>query len=225
VQLWERLICFVALVVSLAPSLANAQSAPGDVYSGETVWDWYNHGDDLPALCGVGSWFDLHPESSVADEGCVEAAMRQLGASESAVQFFEMTMQFLYSFDERGAIDFGIASSPWLNMGRGEGVLLNGRPSAILMSRALNPRDDSWKSIPEYADLLQLHPNLFPWVEYGGPMSERQSDSGSTVVEASFDMRECRACPNIATFREQFTFDPAGYIAAADVLAPGAPRQ
>jgi hypothetical protein len=136
------LTLFIALT-ALLPSVVTAQDTPSDGYSADTVWDWYNHVDDLPPLCGVSSWFELRPEDCVADAGCVEAAMRKLGASESAVRFFEMSTQFLNAFDERGQIDFGHASSPWLNMGRGEAVLLNGAPSAILMSRVLSPNDDS----------------------------------------------------------------------------------
>jgi hypothetical protein len=150
--------------------------------------------------------------------------MRQLGASESAVRFFEMTNQFLNTFDARGAIDFGLASAPWLNMGRGEGVLLNGSPSAILMSRALNPRDESWKSQPGYADLVKQYPNASVWVEYGGPVSERQGDDGRLVISSAFDMRECRACANVGLFRVDFVFDPRGFIAATRLLPPGPPR-
>jgi hypothetical protein len=218
-----RIACLLA-ALSLLPSAAMAQTAASDIYSAETVWDWHSHVEDVPALCGVSSWFELRPEDRVADAGCVEAAMQQLGASESAVRFFETTGQFLNRFEERGAIDFGHASSPWINMGRGEAVLLNGAPAAILMSRVLNPRDDYWQVEPGYADLLKQHPNGFPWVEYGGPLSERQSADGAVAITAAFDMRECRACANVATFRAELTFDSSGFIATINVLPPGLPR-
>src|SRR5260370_28918374 len=105
------LTLFIALT-GLWPTAVTAQDTPSDSYSADTVWDWYNHVDDMPPLCGVSSWFELRPEDRVADAGCVEAAMLQLGASESAVRFFEMTTQVLNSFDERGQIDFCHASSP-----------------------------------------------------------------------------------------------------------------
>jgi hypothetical protein len=212
------------VLTALLPSDALARDAPPEIYSSDTVWDWYSHFEDLPPLCGVSSWFELNPEDRVADAGCVEAAMRQLGASESAVRFFEMTTQFLNTFDKRGQIDVGHASSPWLNMGRGEAVLLNGAPSAILMSRALSARDERWKQLPGYADLLKRYPNAFPWVEYGGPVSERRSAEGGAIVITAFDMRECRACANVATFRAEFRFDPSGFITGMDVLPPGPPR-
>jgi hypothetical protein len=214
---------FIALT-ALLPSKALAQTVRTDAYSSDTVWDWSSHFEDLPPLCGVTSWFELRPDDRVSDVGCIEAAMRQLGASESAVRFFETTSQFLNTFDERGAIDFGHASSPWFNMGRGESVLLNGAPSAILMSRALNLGDDSWKSQPGYAELVQRYPNAFPWVEYGGPQSERASDDGGAVVAISFDMRECRACANLATFRVELHFDPNGFISSLNTLPPNPPR-
>jgi hypothetical protein len=224
--MWPRLLALLllAMLALAAPSIGVTQSQPPTVYSADSIWDWSSHADDLPALCGAGNWFDLRPESSVADQGCIESAMRQLGASESAIQFFDSTMQFLMSFDKRGPIDFGLAASPWVNMGRGEAVLLNGQPSAIPMSRTLSPTDDSWKSDPGYANLLQRFPNAFPWAEYGGPTSERQTDTGSTSIELRFDMRECRACPNLATFREELVFSPAGFITTTNVLPPAPAR-
>jgi hypothetical protein len=198
----------------LTPQTAAAAT---DSFSSETVWDWYNHGEEVPALCGVSTWFELDPDEHVADAGCIEAAMRQVGASESAVQFFELTSQFLYSFDERGTIDFGFASSPWLNMGRGEAVLLNGLPSTMLMSQLV---DDSWKTNPAYSGVLAKSPMAFPWVEYGGPRLERSGDAGEATVEATFEMRECRACATVANLRVAWQFDPSGYVTRRMVLPP-----
>jgi hypothetical protein len=217
-----RIAVLAIFGLALLPAAARAQAA--DVYSADTVWDWYNHADDLPALCGAASWFELDPDERVADAGCVQDAMRQLGASESAVRFFDATTQFLNRFDERGAIDFGHASSPWLNMGRGDAVLLNGLPSAILMSRTTSPRDDGWKSVPGYADVLRRYPQAFPWVEYGGPLAEQSSDDGRVMVALALDMRECRACANVATFRAELHFAPSGFITAIQPLPPGPPR-
>jgi hypothetical protein len=220
-----RLALFVLFALALClPQSAFAQSWPPSMYSTDSVWDWSSHANELLPLCGASSWFDLRPDTSVADQGCIESAMRQLGASESAVQFFDTTSQFLLSVDKRGAIDFGRASSPWVNMGRGEAVLLNAAPSAILMSRAVNPTDDSWKSMSGYASLLQRNPNASPWTEYGGPVTEVQSDDGGVTIDVGFDMRECRACPNLATFREELVFNPAGFIIATNVLPPAPAR-
>jgi hypothetical protein len=112
-------------------------------------------------------------------------------------------------------------------MGRGEAVLLNGAPPAILLSRALDLREDneSWKSAPGYAALLQQYPDAFPWVEYGGPLAEHQADDGSILIAADFDMRECRACPNVASFRVEFRFDPRGFLSGKTVLPPGPPAR
>jgi hypothetical protein len=219
----RHLACLSLALVAVLPTAARAD-APPDVYSAETVWDWNSHFDELPPLCGVNSWFELRPEDRVADRGCIQAAMRRLGASESAVRFYETTTQFLSTFEEQGAIDFGRASSPFLNMGRGEAVLLNGAPSAILMSVALR-LDDSWKSLPGYAELVQRYPNAFPWVEYGGPTSARPTDDGGVIIGTAVDMRECRACANVATFRVDFQFDPRGFIASTNILAPGPARR
>jgi hypothetical protein len=214
-------VAALTLLGSTAP--AQAQVSPYATYSVDSTWDWYNHADDLPPLCGVSTWFDLRPMDSIADLGCVEAAMRQLGASESAIQFFDATKQFLTTIDTRSPIDFGHASSPWLNMARGESVLLNGAPSAILMSTVLPP-EDNWKTLPGYAELLQLAPNAFPWPEYGGPLEERPSEGGRTIIDAEFEMRECRACAIVAMFRVEYVFDQTGFIASTTVLPPGPAR-
>src|SRR5262245_54858738 len=99
-QFLVRLLCVAIAQLALAPSAALAQGWPPSVYADDTMWDWYNHADTLPPMCGASSWFDLRPQESVADAGCIEAAMRQLGASESAVRFFDATTQFLNKFDE-----------------------------------------------------------------------------------------------------------------------------
>ena len=211
----------------LSPARVSAQDdGSSAIYSQDAIWDFQSHADDVAAMCGVGSWLDLHPDRSVADEGCIVAAMRSLGASDSTVRFFEATGDFLQAFDARGPIiDFGRAASPWVNMGRGEAVLLNGAPSAILISKAFNGRQEEWVGAPGYADLLQRHPNAFPWLEYGGPVSTMTADDGSQLITAVFDMRECRACPNVASMPVVLKFDPGGVLVSADVQPPGQPRQ
>ena len=94
----------------------------------------------------------------------------------------------------------------------------------LLMSRVANPRDDSWKSLPDYADVLRRYPRAFPWVEYGGPLAEQPLDDGSVLVAFALDMRECRACANVATFRAELHFAPGGFITSMDPVAPGPPR-
>ena len=211
----------------LLPARVSAQdNGSSGTYSQDAVWDFQSHADDVAAMCGVGSWLDLHPERSIADKGCVVAGMRSLGASDSAVRFYEATGDFLEAFDARGPIiDFGRAASPWVNMGRGEAVLLNGAPSAILISQAFNGRQDQWAGATGYPDLLQQHPNVSPWLEYGGPASTTTANDGSQLITAIFDMRECRACPNLATMPVLLQFDAHGVLARVDVQPPGPPRQ
>ena len=222
---WLTLV-WCALLVA-APAHVGAQDEGAlATYSQDSVWDWQGHSDDVAAMCGVGSWFELHPDQSIRDEGCVVSAMRALGASDSAVRFFETTGQFLQEFDKRGPIvDFGRASTPWLNMGRGEAVLLNGAPSAILISKAFSGRQEEWAGVPGYAELLQRHPNVFPWIEYGGPASTTTATDGAQLITAVFDMRECRACASLATMPVIFAFDTSGVLVSEEVQAPGAPRR
>jgi hypothetical protein len=215
-----RVFALLVMLLSYAPTALAA-----DAYSEDTVWDYASHAEDVARSCGVASWFLLQPEDSIRDQGCIIAAMRQLGASESAVRFLVSTGQFLAEFDERGAIDFGHASVPWINMGRGEAVILNAVPSAILMSRVLDPRPDAWSGVPGYAELLQDFPQLSPWVEYGGPISLQQTPDGGYKVLAAFSMREFRAGPNVASMPIVFTFSGSGVLTGQEVMSPsrGAP--
>jgi hypothetical protein len=208
------------MLLAFAPTALAA-----DTYSEDTVWDYASHAEDVARFCGVASWFLLRPADSIRDRGCVIAAMRQFGASESAVRFFESTGQFLGEFDERGAIDFGHASVPWINMGRGEAVILNAAPSAILMSQVLDPRTETWSSVPGYDDLLQDFPQLSPWVEYGGPISVQALPEGGYRVLAAFSMREFRAGPTVATMPIVFTFSGNGVLTGQEIMSPsrGAP--
>lgn len=215
-----RVLTLVVLLLSMAPTALAA-----DAYSEDTVWDYASHAEDVANACGVASWFLLRPENSIRDRGCVIAAMRQFGASDSAVRFFETTGQFLGEFDERGLIDFGHASVPWINMGRGEAVILNAAPSVILMSQVVDPREEAWSGVPGYDDLLQDFPQLSPWVEYGGPISLQSAPDGSYRVLAAFSMREYRAGPNVASMPIVFTFSANGVLLGQEVLSPsrGAP--
>lgn len=220
----------LALAITTAllifPANARAQDdATPSTYSDDAIWNWNPHLDEIASMCGVDSSFELRPDEQVGDAGCVVAAMRALGASDSAVRFFETTGDFLVAYDRHGPVDFGLASSPWVNMGRGEAVLLNGAPSAILISKAVDGRKEAWATAPGYADLLSRYPDAFPWLEYGGPTSTETSPDGVQSVNAVFDMRECRACANVATLRIALRFDARGVLIGVDVLPPGPPRQ
>lgn len=221
----EFSIGILAALLLVAGTARAQEGAAARIYTEDAIWQWSPHADEIAAACGVNSWFELRPDQQVSDEGCVVAAMRAGGASESAVRFFETTGNFLSSYDEHGPVDFGLASSPWVNMGRGEAVLLNGAPSAILMSKAFDGRKESWAGAPGYAELLSRSPNAFPWLEYGGPTSTQTGDDGVQSITAVFDMRECRACANVATMPIVLRFDARGVLVGVDVLPPGPPRQ
>jgi len=125
---FARSLGTLALSFALVGSLM-LQPMDAGPYSADSIWDWkpvlHRTAREVPDP----AWFDMQPGERVADAGCVVAAMREWGASESAIRFFEATGQFLQSFDEHGRIDSGLATSPWVNNGRGEAVLLNGSPS------------------------------------------------------------------------------------------------
>ncbi|HEY3059325.1 MAG TPA: hypothetical protein VGL99_10160 [Chloroflexota bacterium] len=189
-------------------------------YSAESIWDWSQHFTALPERCPTPAWFDMKPDERVADAGCIAAAMREWGASESAIRFFETTGQFLQSFDEHGHIDSGLASSPWVNDGRGEAVLLNGSPSAMLISRVVGNATEGWQAQPGYADLSRSAPGASAWIEYGALIDTRNLPNGIQELVAWFDMRECRDCPTVAHMPFTLRFDPRGVLLATELLPP-----
>jgi hypothetical protein len=212
------LVAQLALIGSLA-----FQPTDTGPYSAESIWDWSQHFTALPEKCPTAAWFDMKPGERVADAGCVIAAMREWGASESAVRFFEETGQFLQSFDENGRIDTGLASSPWVNDGRGEAVLLNGSPSAMLISRVIGNATDGWQTQPGYADLSQSAPNATAWMEYSAFIDTHTLPNGVQELKAWFDMRECRDCPTVAHMPFTLRFDSRGVLLDTQLLPPEAP--
>lgn len=189
-------------------------------YSAESIWDWNQYFTALPEKCPTPAWFDMKPDERIADEGCVIAAMREWGASESAIRFFEATNQFLQSFDESGRIDTGLASSPWVNNGRGEAVLLNGSPSAMLMSRVIGNAAEGWQTQPGYAELSRTSPNATAWIEYGALINSRMLPNGNQELEAWFDMRDCRDCPPLAKMQFLLRFDGRGVLLGTQIEPP-----
>jgi len=193
-------------------------------YSAESIWDWSQYFTALPEKCPTPAWFDMKPDERIADAGCIGAAMREWGASESAIRFFEATGQFLQSFDEHGRIDSGLASSPWANNGRGEAVLLNGSPSAMLISRVIGNAAEGWQTQPGYAELSRNSAGASAWMEFGALINTRTLANGSQELEAWFDMRECRDCPTVAKMPFILRFDPRGVLLATELQPPLPPQ-
>jgi len=189
-------------------------------YSADSVWDWSQYFTALPEKCPTPAWFDMKPNEREEDALCVAAAMRDWGASDSAVQFWQETGQFLVSFDEAGRLDTGLASSPWVNDGRGEAVLVNGSPSAMLISQVVGNATEGWQSQPAYAELSRSAPNASAWPEYSAFIDTKMLPNGNQELVAWFDMRDCRDCPTVAHMPFTLRFDPAGALIGVERLAP-----
>src|SRR4051794_15879951 len=98
--MWGMLVTFTALV----GLVGNLLFQPVDTgpYSADSVWDWTQYFTALPEKCPTPAWFDMKPAERPEDAECIAAAMRDWGASDSAVQFWQENGQFLVSFDEAG---------------------------------------------------------------------------------------------------------------------------
>jgi hypothetical protein len=190
-----------------------APSAYGD----DTVWNYGEHDAALAAGCGVAFVGMLAPDIEPRDAACITAGMRAEGASESAVGFFSTTQQFLVSFTERGRVDTGVAAAPWVNMGRGETVFLNGSPEALLVTDVKLP---DWQDDPAYAALLAELPNAFPFLEYARSSESTARPNGGQQFVLEYSMRECRACPEAGWMPVAYTFDGVGALANVEVRAP-----
>jgi len=197
------------------------QPVDGGPYSADSVWDWTQYFTALPEKCPTPAWFDMRPNERQEDHDCIKAAMREWGASDSAARFWDETGQFLVSFDEAGRLDTGLASSPWVNDGRGEAVLVNGSPPAMLISQMVGNATEGWQSQPGYADLSQSAPNASAsWTEYTAFIDSKMLPNGNQEVVAWYDMRDCRDCPTVAHMPFTLRFDPAGALIGVERLAP-----
>lgn len=219
----------VALVVGVGlvgAGLHAARAVPAEqgvpIYSDATLWNPLAEPFTaaMNRRCGVAMLIDIRPEEHATHMGCIVAAMRDTGASPEAIRFFEATRYFLVRFEEAGRIDIGLAASPWLDMGRGEMVFLNGSPSAILLSFAFDFSDSAWESLPAYAEVKRRAPNAFPWpVNATAQANEALADDRQRITMA-IPLRDCRACPNVASMPIAFTFDAAGVLLTRDILPP-----
>jgi len=190
-------------------------------YSTDSTWDWTQYFTALPEKCPTPAWFDMRPNENPDDAACVAAAMRDWGASDSAVQFWTENGQFLVSFDEAGRLDTGLASSPWVNDGRGEAVLVNGSPSAMLISQIVGSGTEGWQAQPAYAELSRSAPNASAsWPEYTAFVDTKMLPDGGQQLVAWFDMRDCRDCPTVAHMPFTLRFDANGVLVGTERLPP-----
>src|SRR5687767_5502956 len=127
--LWV-LVAGLATPEPAAGTGSHASSLQARPYSSAAIWSIDEHQPELEVWCGR-PVFELSPERSSEDMGCIARAMRETGASPGAVRFFETTKMFLRAFQPLGTVDLGTASAPWFNMGRGNLFFLNGSPEAV----------------------------------------------------------------------------------------------
>lgn len=225
-----RAIIALAVAVGVAGAgLGAATAAPtmqdAGIYSEAALWSPLAEPFTaaMNARCGVAMLIDLRPDEHATHLGCIVAAMRDASASPEAIRFFETTRYFLVRFEETGRIDVGLAASPWLDMGRGELVFLNGSPSAILLTFAFDFSDDAWESLPAYAEVKRRSPNAFPWPVNATVQANEMLPDDRQRITMLVPLRDCRACPNVASMPIAFTFDAAGVLQTRDVLPPVMP--
>jgi hypothetical protein len=166
------------------------------------------------AVCGDSPAF-LDPGVAAS---CAVEVMKQTGASEEAISFFQTTGYFLDSFEKLGPIDYGRGAVPWFNMGRPtQQLFLNGTPSIV--EAPVGAMSD-WKDDPSYADVVASDEWVSPWTEYGElSVSVLNPSPGITqLVELRIPLRSCRACPPLGYAPLRYEFHRDGRLTSANLL-------
>ena len=213
-------LCGVAIPTNDKPARATALQGRQSVYSSATIWDWQAPDNDNAILdrCGYRP-LELNPRNPLTEGlnpyvvGCVIEAMLRTNASPEAVRFFETMTLFLTDFEEQGTVDVGRAAAPWFNMGRGDMVVLNGNPSAILIRDVVSP---DWSGAPGY------HPyrTALHWPEYATLTRSERLPDGRQQLILHVPIQDCRACPALALLRLLLTFSLDGTLIQNTVLSP-----
>jgi len=187
-----------------------------DLFSARAVW---------PVRSDDATWQQVCGTSIVqVREGdpCIYAVMQRAGASAEAIDFLRRYGYFLEEFQEKGKVDYGVGSAPWINMGRPTYQLaLNGFP-ALQELGGLIP--ESWNKDPRYADILRKDPQTFPWPQYGGIDSTRPGNNSSTIWTMSFRLAPCRACPDSGLIVIDVEWTKDGALGKVTLLPPKPPR-
>jgi len=197
---------------TIAEQTANAALQPTSTpspgrWNNETVWNF--DAKSIEATCAT-------PLYSVLDITCALDAMVAAGADSSAVGFVEQTNYFLIEFEESGAIDTGVAQTPWSNMSRPEIVFLNGDPNVILVGQLIPTtweEDDRYRAI--IVDAASRDEFVAVWPEYA---HFTQQADGQFVV--SYPLGNCRSCDMYALLRVQLDFDEHGILVDQFTLPP-----
>jgi hypothetical protein len=195
------------------PTATPSAGAPlTDIFSARSVWP--ARGDDAAwrQACGV-SIVQVRE-----GDPCVYTVMQRAGASPEAIDFLRRYGYFLEEFAEKGKVDYGVGSAPWINMGRPTSQLaLNGFPALQEISNLI-PED--WNKDPRYADVLRREPNTFPWPQYGGIDTTRPGPDNSTIWTMGFRLAPCRACPDTALIAIDIEWDKNGALGKVTLLPP-----
>ncbi|MEZ4501831.1 MAG: hypothetical protein R3C39_04345 [Dehalococcoidia bacterium] len=160
-----------------------------------------------------------------ADEGtraCFDDAVA--GESPEAIAFLHQYGQFLASFEEQGTVDVGSIGAAWVNMGRGEPVILNGEVPMLPVTWLLFGGDaspvDGWLAEPAYAEAIAGHDPI-AWAEYTTITPAAAPMEGGQAFHLSIPVQDCRACEVLATIEVEYRFDDAGALYEYALLPPG----
>jgi hypothetical protein len=203
----------IALIALAALGLNAGQAAPlPDLFDSRAVWEVRPDDSLWKEVCG-GSIVQVRE-----GDPCIYEVMQKAGANPEAIDFLRRYGYFLEEFEEKGKVDYGIGSAPWINMGRPTFQLaLNGFPALQEISGLI---PDNWDKDPRYAEVLQREPNSFPWSQYGGIDSTRRGPNDSMIWTMSFRLAPCRACPDSALIAIDIEWDKNGALGKVTLLPP-----
>ena len=214
-----------ALAIFSAASVVHSQPAPNKV-SDLSVWHAPKGAlDAIRKQCGADAATDM--------QSCFLAAMKQQGASNSAIAFAQSMAGsgqiYLKAFRKTGNVSIGYFEYVF-RANETEGVaIVNGDPSPIDVDDPQYLTHDMLAANSIYQQLAGKYPNISSWPAdrtSPGLPEVRQRDSGGTQVLVRYLLKDgCHACANVGSARVAFNFNAAGKFEGARLMnvIPGAP--
>jgi inhibitor of cysteine peptidase len=216
---------FVSAFALFVCAPLRAQTA-ADTVSDLSVWHAPSGAlDAIRKQCGAGAATDI--------QSCFIAAMKQQGASNSAIAFAQSMAAsgqiYLKAFRKTGAVSIGYFEYVF-RANETEGVaIVNGDPSPIDVDDPQYLTSKMLAANAVYQQLAGKYPNISSWPgdrTSPGLPEVRQRDAGGTQVLVRYLLKNgCHACANVGSARVAFNFNAAAKFEGAHLMnvIPGAP--
>jgi len=166
----------------------------------DAVWSIWSNTEAISELQKCPADLETFKHASA----CVVSIMEKYGASEKAIEFFEMTHYwFMTDFQEMGKVDLVQISTPWRANSNDQWALVNGSPEIVYVE------DEASNSIN-----YDYFVNTFPRYSLSSTGGFMKQDGQSFLFQFPIiDERGCRVCYSGYMAVVSFNFQDGNYVA------------